>query len=194
MYIRVWGRIRMRNAFQCINGCMYTLIRSFFNHLLPKVTKLRTYKMYVWNHYFIPTAPACIIFFMYFDFLLNVCVYAPKRTKFTCRTNTYINICIYYALRCLWVRGISCLWHQLEPFLRLIYLDVFSVLLSALFYGVGGYCGLIWIITWYDGFLPPVRCISAPGTPLFGPVVCFNFVTPPPPPISMKLRWVSSVN
>ena len=40
------------------------------------------------------------------------------------------------------------------------------------------------IITWYDGFLPPVRCISAPGTTLFGPVVClhcFNFVTPPPP-------------
>ena len=28
------------------------------------------------------------------------------------------------------------------------------------------------IITWYDGFLPPVRCISAPGTTLFGPVVC----------------------
>ena len=66
------------------------------------------------------------------------------------------------------------------------------------------------IITWYDGFLPPVRCISAPGTTLFGPVVClhcFNFVnTPPPPPpppppphppppqISMKLRWVTSVN
>ena len=50
------------------------------------------------------------------------------------------------------------------------------------------------IITWYDGFLPPVRCISAPGTTLFGPVVClhcFNFVNPPQ--ISMKLRWVSSV-
>ena len=41
------------------------------------------------------------------------------------------------------------------------------------------------IITWYDGFLPPVRWISAPGTTLFGPVVClhcFNFVNIPPPP------------
>ena len=40
------------------------------------------------------------------------------------------------------------------------------------------------IITWYDGFLPPVRCISAPSTTLFGPVVClhcFNFVNTPPP-------------
>ena len=60
-------------------------------------------------------------------------------------------------------------------------------------------CGqLQWaIITWYDGFLPPVRCISAPGTTLFGPVVClhcFNFVNTPPPQISMKLRWVTSVN
>ena len=47
------------------------------------------------------------------------------------------------------------------------------------------------IITWYDGFLPPVRCISAPGTTLFGPVVClhcFNFVTPPPPP-PPKSAW-----
>ena len=51
--------------------------------------------------------------------------------------------------------------------------------------------------TRYDGFLPPVQCISAPGTTLFGPVVClhcFNFVnTPPPPPppskINMKPRW-----
>ena len=44
------------------------------------------------------------------------------------------------------------------------------------------------IITWYDGFLPPVRCISAPSTTLFGPVVClhcFNFVNIPPP----KSAW-----
>ena len=40
------------------------------------------------------------------------------------------------------------------------------------------------IITWYDGFLPPVQCIFAPGTTLFGHVVClhcFNFVNIPPP-------------
>ena len=49
------------------------------------------------------------------------------------------------------------------------------------------------IITWCDGFLPPVQCISAPGTTLFDPVVClhcFNFVnTPPPSKINMKPRW-----
>ena len=46
------------------------------------------------------------------------------------------------------------------------------------------------ITTWYDGFLPPVRCISAPGTTLSGPVVCldcFNFANIPPP----KWAWNS---
>ena len=40
------------------------------------------------------------------------------------------------------------------------------------------------ITTWYDGFLPPVRCISSPGATLCVPVVClycFNFVNIPPP-------------